>query len=516
MIYSRTLTPLCSLLATAVLSLAQTPAPKPATTPAPGEAWDQFAPPEPPEPPKPVRGPRFFGKTPRPAKVPRAPMAQWDLIEPMVPMTPMPAMAPMPPMPPMRMDMDFEFQHDFDFKAPRALAFAYQGGVAGGVAGGVGIKGRNMSDDRLYQTGQSLLDSKQWEQAVDAFSLVVSRGGARADGALYWKAYGLKKLGKRDDALAAIAELRKSYASSRWLDDAKALELEVRQASGQTVSPESESDDDLKLMALNGIMQSDPERAFPLLENWIKGSASPKLRQRAVYVLAQSSSPKAQQMLEQIARGSGNPDLQLRAISYMSERRKANTTQILAEIYASSNDLQVKRQILNAYEQSRDKDRLLQVARTEKAPELRSLAINYLGNINGQPELWQLYQSETTAEGKQQILQHMHNNGNADKLLEVVRTEKDPKLRRVAIQVLASQRTGATADALAAIYASEQDPQVKQSILDSFHSQQNAKALIDMARAEKDPKLKLRIVERISNMAGRSKEAADYLAELLK
>ena len=108
------------------------------------------------------------------------------------------------------------------------------------------------------------------------------------------------------------------------------------------------------------------------------------------------------------------------------------------------------------------------------------------------------------------------HNGNADKLLEVVRTEKDPKLRRVAIQVLASQRTGATADALAAIYATEQDPQVKQSILDSFHSQQNAKALIDMARAEKDPKLKLRIVERLSNMAGRSKEAADYLAELLK
>ena len=146
-----------------------------------------------------------------------------------------------------------------------------------------------------------------------------------------------------------------------------------------------------------------------------------------------------------IARGSGNPDLQVRAINYMSERRRANTPQILAEIYASSNDLQVKRQILNAYQQNRDKDRLLQAARSEKAPELRSLAISYLGSINGQPELWQLYQSETTAEGKQLILQHMYNNGNADKLLEVVRTEKDPKLRRVAIQVLASQRAASTA-----------------------------------------------------------------------
>ena len=37
-----------------------------------------------------------------------------------------------------------------------------------------------------------------------------------------------------------------------------------------------------------------------------------------------------------------------------------------------------------------------------------------------------------------------------------------------------------------------------------------------MAKAEKDPKMKLRIVERISNMASRSKEAQQYLEELLK
>jgi hypothetical protein len=120
---------------------------------------------------------------------------------------------------------------------------------------------RGMSNDRLYSAGQGALDNRQWDQAVVYFNQVISQNTARVDGALFWKAYALGKLGRRDEANATIAELRKSYASSRWLDDAKALELEVRQASGQTVSPESESDDDLKLMALNGIMQSDPERA---------------------------------------------------------------------------------------------------------------------------------------------------------------------------------------------------------------------------------------------------------------
>ena len=37
----------------------------------------------------------------------------------------------------------------------------------------------------------------------------------------------------------------------------------MRQASGQTVSPASQDDDELKLMALRGIMQSDPEQALP-------------------------------------------------------------------------------------------------------------------------------------------------------------------------------------------------------------------------------------------------------------
>jgi hypothetical protein len=67
---------------------------------------------------------------------------------------------------------------------------------------------------------------------------------------------------------------------------------------------------------------------------------------------------------------------------------------------------------------------------------------------------------------------------------------------------------------MVSVYSAEQDPQIKQSILDGLYSQRNAKALVDIARAEKDTKMKLRIVERLSNL--KSKEATDYLEELLK
>jgi len=404
---------------------------------------------------------------------------------------------------------------DFNFNGLNApMAFAQ--GMAG-MGQGMAKFRTNASDDRLYQSGQSALDSHRWDEALEAFGTVAQRGGPRADGALYWKAYALNKLGRRDEALAALAELRKSHAGSRWLDDAKALELEVQQAGGKPVSPDQVAEEDLKVLALQGLMQSDPERAFPITENLLKGTQSPKLKRMVVYLLAQNNSPKAEQLLEQIARGAANPDLQLRAISYMGEKRKEGRgSQVLAEIYAATNDVNVKRAILNSFGNNRDKDHLLQVAKSEKNTDLRLDAIHQLGNFNGQPELWQIYQTETSPEVKQQILQSMYSNGDTAKLLEVARTEKDVNLRRTAMQVLSSHKAANVADSLVGIYNAEQDPQIKRSIVDTLSGQRNAKALVEMARAEKDPKMKLTIVEHLSGMASRSKEASDYLTEILK
>ncbi len=104
---------------------------------------------------------------------------------------------------------------------------------------------------------------------------------------------------------------------------------------------------------------------------------------------------------------------------------------------------------------------------------------------------------------------------DAAKLLDVVKNEKDPKVRAEAVRVLASQKSGLDANAMVTLYNAEQDARIKSNILDSLMSQRNAKALIDIIRQEKDQRTKLRIVERLSNMKG-NKEAQDYLEELLK
>src|SRR5229473_2801282 len=87
-------------------------------------------------------------------------------------------------------------------------------------------------EDQLYERGTEALDEGQWDRAIESFDRVASAGDRRADAALYWKAYALNKSGQRPPALAALETLRKSYPQSRWLKEAQALELEVRQGAG--------------------------------------------------------------------------------------------------------------------------------------------------------------------------------------------------------------------------------------------------------------------------------------------
>src|ERR1035438_7900763 len=158
-------------------------------------------------------------------------------------------------------------------------------------------------------------------------------------------------------------------------------------------------------------MQSDPERALPQVENLLKTSHSPKLKRQAIIVMGLNSSPRARQDLEQIARG-GNPDLQLDAIRYLARGKDSNAGQLFSEIYAASSDVNVKRAILSTYSATKDKDRLTQIAKTEKNADLRNYAIGALGEIDGQPEIWQIYQSETTPEGKVSLIGYMQQNGS--------------------------------------------------------------------------------------------------------
>jgi HEAT repeat protein len=371
--------------------------------------------------------------------------------------------------------------------------------------------GRGDSD---YQAGLRALDARQWDQAIASFDVSAGHKGSTADAALYWKAYAENRAGRADEALETIAELRHSYRASRWIRDARALEVEVRGKTGAPVSPSAESDEDLKVIAINSLMQSDPEKAFPILEKLVRSSNSPKIQDKALFVLTQSSSPEAHKLLSEIARNSSNPDLQLKAIRYLGLMGNEDGRKQLASVYNSSSDERVKHAILQGFMISGSRDLLLNVAKTEKNLDLRRDAIRQLALTGGQDELWQLYQSESSVENKEAILKSMFLTGNSSRLIEIARNDKDPNLRRAAIKSLGLMGENGRGDVLVSIYQSDQNREVREAVLNSLFLQQNGKALVTLARNEKDPDMKQEIVKKLSLV--HSKEATEYMMELLK
>jgi tetratricopeptide (TPR) repeat protein len=395
------------------------------------------------------------------------------------------------------------------------------GSDANAVSGEIAVAYAETPDDRtaakekeseLYDKGTKALDEGNWTEAAAAFSEVVKLGGSRADGATYWVAYSLAKQNRRDEALAILRSFESKYPKSTWRKEARALELEIRPASGRRVIEESTDDEDLKLMAINGLMNSDPEQAIPMLEKVLNGNASPNVKERALFVLAQSDSPRARKLIADFARGSAKPELQEKAIHYLGLNGRANG-QLLAEIYASTTSVDVKEKVLHAFMLSGDKERVLGLARTEKNPELRAAAVHQLGIMGARSELWQMYQSETAASVKESILQAMFIAGDVDHVLELARAEKDASLRAAAIHKLGLMGRERAGPALVSIYKSERDPELKKAAIQGLFLQNNGKALVEIARAEKDPHLKADAVSKLSLM--RDKDATEYMLEIL-
>ena len=124
-----------------------------------------------------------------------------------------------------------------------------------------------------------------------------------------------------------------------------------------------------------------------------------------------------------------------------------------------------------------------------------------------------MYQKEASVEVKKQILQAMFVGGNASRMIELARNEQNPELRRTAVRNLGLMGGKNTGDALVEIYGRDKDTPVRKAVVQALFIQDNAAALVSLARKEEDPAMKKDIVQKLSNM--RSKIATDYMLELL-
>jgi len=138
------------------------------------------------------------------------------------------------------------------------------------------------------------------------------------------------------------------------------------------------------------------------------------------------------------------------------------------------------------------------------------------GSVMSPTDLMALYEKETSKELKTQIAAMLGSMGATDQVMRIIKTEKDPDIVRRAIRTLGNQPAAKTGQFLVDTYATEQNAQTRTTIINALDAQQNAEGLVAIARKEASLELKKQIVRSLSDMAPKSKVAADYLMEIIK
>ncbi len=273
-------------------------------------------------------------------------------------------------------------------------------------------------------------------------------------------------------------------------------------------------DEDMREQAIFWMGDARGRAGYETLRRIVKDDPDEEFREKAVFALTQSELPEASDFVMSIARGQAIPDLQGKAIEVLGLEENARTASLLREVYTSTTDRPIKRSIMQAYMTSDDTAGLVHVLSTEKDPELRRDAIELLGAQEATDDLVRLYRSESDARNREQILRALGVAEGADELAAVVRAETDPRLRRAAIQSLGIIDGHQSGSLLEHIYATETDREVRSEVLQSFMVQDNSRALIAIARREKDPGLKRKAVEMLSHMEDTA--ALEFLGEILE
>jgi HEAT repeat protein len=369
------------------------------------------------------------------------------------------------------------------------------------------------SRSEAYRAGQQALDREDWDDASVIFGKIANGSGPETDAALYWKAYADWKQKKKKESLEGLQRLRSSHPKSAWADDAEALEQEIR-GGGSAASTSSAEDEELKLYALDGLMQMDPEKAVPTLERLLAGNSSERVKQRALFVLSQSNSPRAREILVRTAKTGQPMSLRREAVKTLGISATAEDIAALASIAKDTTaPPEVRNAVIEAYLISGRQDELYQIATTDPEPRLRLKAIEALGAIGALPLLRKLWSTEQDPALKRKLLETFGVYGDVDTLAKVARETSDPRLRRKAIEGLGISGKPEANRLLRQMYREYTSVEDRKKVLEAFMIQGDAKTLVELFRIEKDPAMKKIIIQQLSIM--NDPEATQVILEIL-
>jgi outer membrane protein assembly factor BamD (BamD/ComL family) len=261
---------------------------------------------------------------------------------------------------------------------------------------------------KMLLEAKKSVHNKEWQKAVEQFKKITENFSKSqwAEESLYWLGYSMNKMTQdlqnleeirdiKEDALKNLDTLKQQYPTSQWIDDARRLTVEIAEEMVARGLKEykkyiikgikEDADIEMKLVALDALMQMDKEKAFPMVETIIRNSKIQELREKAIFILAQTRDPRVIPLLVKVALKDSDGKIKEQAIFWLGQVQSPESRKQLLKIYhsAAEADVEMKKKIIFSISQSGGETavkELIDIYKKEKDLELKKQIIFWLGS----------------------------------------------------------------------------------------------------------------------------------------
>lgn len=395
------------------------------------------------------------------------------------------------------------------------------------------VQTQNAAAARVFREGRDLIGDEEWKEAEGKFRSFVANypKEKNLDAALYWLAFTQIKQEKYHEAEQQLKRLLAEFPRSNWADDASALRVQIAQQVGNpgVINQTLDEDDmEVKIVALQSLFESNPERGLAYVAEMMKpgSKASQQLKEAGIELLRRHGGPKASALLLDIIRNQTDQKLRIVAINTLGRTGDESMLPLLKDLATTATDEEISEAAVFAisrYEGEAARALLLDLARNGKSVEVRKLAIFWLGNDGdaAMDELMRIYATDSSEEVKKQVLFALKRMGTARslaKLYEIAgNANEDVDVRKDALQWIGQSGDEQSLNFLIQRYDTEKDEEIKKQIVFALSRSGDKRAIrkmIDIAR--RDPSVETR--KQAIFWLGRSEdpEAQKFLEDLLK
>jgi HEAT repeat protein len=407
--------------------------------------------------------------------------------------------------------------------------------------------------DSLYREARQALNRGDYQRAAGMFRDIRSRypdSGYTPD-SFYWEAFSLYRMGSSDRLRRAadlLTQQARAFPDANTRRDADELMVRIQGELGRRgdaqaaetvvgiavpappvapadravpvpgappapprgVAQGQEQEEDIRVAALNALMQMDAERAIPILKQVLerRDEGSVELRRKAVFIVSQHDTEETAEILLDVVRNDPDSEVRAQAVFWLSQVPTDEAVVALDSILQHSTDRQVQEKAIFALSQHEGEraDQALRsyVQRTDTPEDLRHNAIFWLGQSGSRENmefLKQLYDQLQSDRLKERVIfalsQGDYPEEQAEWLMGIALTRNESMEMRKKALFWAGQMDEVNIGDLAELYDTMDDREMREQLVFTLSQRDEPAAidkLIEIARSDPDEELRRKAI----------------------